>query len=79
MPMLDLSQATVALQRLLRLSIPLIDPNLGGVVSISTLPPERTQGGVNRLSLYCYHVSPDPSNRYRPRQPSGPRPVATQA
>jgi hypothetical protein len=77
MPMLDLSQATVALQRLLELCLPLIEPSLTGAISISTLPPERTQGGVNQLSLYCYHVSPDPSNRYRPRQASGPRPIAT--
>jgi Pvc16 N-terminal domain len=77
MPMLDLSQTTVALQRLLQFNIPLIEPTLAGTLTISTLPPEQVQGAANMLSLYCYHVSPDGSNRYRPRQPTGPRPIAT--
>lgn len=76
MPLLDLSQTTVALQRLLQFNIPLLEPGLVGL-TISTLPPERVDGAANVLSLYCYHVSPDPSNRFRPRQPSGPRPIAT--
>lgn len=76
MPLLDLSQTTSALQRLLEFNIPLIEPALGPV-SVSTLPPERVIAGANVLGLYCYHVSPDASNRFRPRQPSGERPIAT--
>jgi hypothetical protein len=77
MPLLDLSQTTVALQRLLQFNIPLLEPSLNGVLTVSTLPPERVQAAANLLSLYCYHVAPDPSNRIRARQTSGPRPVAT--
>jgi Pvc16 N-terminal domain len=77
MPMLDLSQATIAIQRLLQFNIPLLEPGLAGTLTISTLRPELVEGGANVLSLYCYHVSPDGSNRYRPRQPPGPRPIAT--
>lgn len=77
MAMLDLSRTTVALQRLLELNIPQLEPALAGALTISTLPPERVQGGPAVLSLYCYHVSPDPSNRYRPRQSGGDRPIAT--
>lgn len=73
----DLSQATLALRNLLELNIPLLEPALAPTLSISTLPPERTEGADQVLSLYCYHVSPDGSNRFRPRQPSGPRPIAT--
>lgn len=76
MPLMDLSQTTVALQRLLQFNIPLLEPGLAGL-TISTLPPERVEGDANVLSLYCYHVSPDGANRFRPRQPSGPRPIAT--
>ena len=77
MPLMDLSQTTVALQRLLQFNIPLLEPGLAGTLTISTLPPERIEDAVNLLSLYCYHVSPDGANRFRPRQPSGPRPIAT--
>lgn len=76
MPMQDLSQTTLTLQRLLQFNIPLLAPDLGAV-TVSTLPPERVTGASNVLSLYCYHVSPDVSNRLRPAQPSGPRPIAT--
>lgn len=77
MPLLDLSQTTLSLQRLLEFNIPLIEPTLVGNLTITTLPPERVAGAENLLSLYCYHVAPDGSNRFRPRQPSGPRPIAT--
>ncbi len=77
MPLLDLSQTTVALQRLLNFNMPLLEPTLGGTLSISTLPPEQVVGAANVLSLYCYHVSPDGSNRFRPQQHSGSRPIAT--
>lgn len=78
MPLLDLSQVTVALRRLLEFNIPLLESALGGgALTVSTLPPQSVVGGDNVLSLYCYHVSPDPSNRFRPRVPSGPRPVST--
>jgi hypothetical protein len=76
MPLQDLSQTTLALQRLLQFNIPLLVPGLG-VLNITTLPPERVTGAENVLSLYCYHVSPDGSNRFRPRQASGQRPIAT--
>lgn len=77
MPLLDLSQTTVAIQRLLQFNIPLLEPALAGTLTISTLRPEMVVGGANVLSLYCYHVAPDGANRYRPRQPGGPRPIAT--
>ena len=77
MPLLDLSQTTVALQRLLQFNMPLLEPALGPSLSISTLPPEQVGGAANVLSLYCYHVSPDGSNRFRPRQSSGARPIAS--
>lgn len=77
MSLLDLSQTTVAIQRLLQFNIPLLEPGLAATLTISTLPPERTQGADHVLSLYCYHVSPDASNRYNPRQSSGARPIAT--
>lgn len=77
MPLLDLSQTTVALQRLLEFNIPILEPGLAGTLTVSTLSPEQVEGAANVLSLYCYHVSPDASNRFQPRQPSGPRPIAT--
>lgn len=77
MPLLDLSQITIALRRLLEWNIPLLEPALAGSLTVSTLPPQNMQGGTSVLSLYCYHVSPDPSNRFRPAQVSGPRPIAT--
>src|SRR4051812_22790333 len=76
MALLDLSQTTIAIQKLLETNIPLLDPGLG-TLTISTLPPERTEGGAHVLSLYCYHVSPDPANRVRMRQQSGNRPIAS--
>lgn len=76
MPLQDLSQTTLTLQRLLQFNIPLLEPGLGAL-TITTLPPERVTGAENVLSIYCYHVSPDGSNRFRPRQPSGQRPIAT--
>lgn len=76
MPLQDLSQTTLTLQRLLQFNIPLLEPGLG-MLTITTLPPERVTGAENVLSIYCYHVSPDGSNRLRPRQPSGQRPIAT--
>jgi hypothetical protein len=77
MPLLDLSQTTVALQRLLEFNIPLLEPALAGTLTISTLPPDRVEGAASVLSIYCYHVSPDPSNRFRPQQVSGPHPITT--
>ncbi len=77
MSLLDLSQTTVTLRRLLEFNIPLLEPGMAGSLTISTLPPEQVEGAASVLSLYCYHVSPDPSNRFRPSQPSGPRPIAT--
>ena len=77
MPLLDLSQATLAIRRLLELNIPLLEPGLAGSLTVATGPPDLTQGGDHVLGLYCYHVSPDAGNRFRPRQASGPRPIAT--
>lgn len=77
MALLDLSQTTLAIKRLLELNLPLLDSGLTGSLIVSTMPPERTQGADNVLSLYCYHVSPDPGNRLRPRQSGGQRPIAT--
>jgi hypothetical protein len=77
MPLLDLSQTTLALKKLLEVNIPLLEPGLLGSLTISTLPPERTSGADHVLSLYCYHISPDPANRVRMRQSSGQRPIAT--
>jgi hypothetical protein len=77
MPIPDLSQVTVALQRLLELNMPLIEPGLAGSLDISTSPPEDVQGGQNVMSLYCYHLTADPGNRLRPRQPSQDVPVAS--
>lgn len=70
MPLRDLSHTTETLQTLLTRNInENIMPGLG--VTVSTLPPERTQGGNQVLNLYCYHITEDPHLKIRPRESRG--------
>lgn len=74
--LLDLSNVTKVLVRLLQEAVTISPAWSGAAPAVSPLPPDKLAEAGDLLGLYLYHVSEDPYFRNAPAAGHGPPPVA---